>query len=75
MTLDKLYSLVSRVFFFGAFVLLCLIVVEKIANIRGFTILHGYSGERVLELAGVLVIFVIAILLREIREVLQAKKA
>ena len=74
MTLDKLYSLVARVFFFGAFAALCLIVVEKIANIRGFTILRGYGGEKILALAGVLVIFVIAILLREIREVLRAKK-
>jgi hypothetical protein len=75
MTLDKLYSVISRIFFFAAFALLCLIGVEKIANIRGFTILLGYSGERVLDLAGVLVVFVIAILLRQIREALLAKSA
>jgi hypothetical protein len=73
MILDKLYSVISRIFFFGAFALLCLIVVEKIVNVRGFTILFGYSGARALELAGVLVIFVIAILLRQIRQAVQPK--
>ena len=75
MTLDKLYSVISRLFFFGAIVLLCLIVWEKIVNFRGYTILRGYGGQRVLELAGVLVTFVIAILLRQIREALLARRA
>lgn len=75
MTLDKLYSVISRLFFFGAFALLCAIVVEKIANFRGYTMLFGYSGERVLDLAQALVIFVIAILLRQIRNALQTKSA
>ncbi len=75
MTLDKFFSVISRIFFIGAFALLCVIIVEKIANFRGYTLLFGYSGERVLDLAQVLVIFVIAILLRQIREALLAKRA
>ncbi len=75
MLLDKLYSLLCRVFFFGAFLLVCAVAVEKAVNFFGYTILRGYSGGRVLEVAGVLLVFVIAVLLREIREALLAKRA
>ena len=65
-------SFVSRVFFFVAFVLIALALVERGVNFFGNTILRGaYTSGRMLELAGLLMIFVIAILLRQIRDSLK----
>jgi len=74
MNLDKLYSWLCRLFFFGALALFCLVVLEKIVNLSRYTLLRGYGGGRVLDLASVLLLFVIAILLREIREATIAKR-
>ena len=71
MSLEKLVSLASRLFFLGAFVLLGLAVIERIANASGYTILRAYSGGRLLEIAVVLLVFVIAVQLREMREELK----
>jgi hypothetical protein len=71
MSLEKLVSLVSRLFFLGAFVLLGLALIERIANASGYTILRAYSGGRLLEIAVVLLVFVIAVQLREMREELK----
>ena len=68
MSLEKSISVTSRLFFLGAFVLLGLALIERIANTFGYTVLQQYKGGRLLELAVVLLIFVIAIQLREIRE-------
>ena len=69
---DKLMSMVSRVFFFGAFVLLALAVFEALARLFAYTVLRGtYTSGRLLELAGILLIFVIAILLRQVRDELR----
>jgi len=69
---DKLFSLVSRVFFFGAFALLLIAVIEVIANASSYTILGGsYTGGRLLEFAVILLVFVMAILLRQIRDELR----
>jgi preprotein translocase subunit SecY len=73
MSLEKLISLMSRLFFLGAFALFVLAVTERIANTAGYTILRLYSGGRLLEFAVVLLIFVIAIQLREIKEELKSK--
>jgi hypothetical protein len=73
MSLEKLISLLSRLFFLGAFVLLGLAVMEKIANAVGYTILRLYEGGRMLEFAAVLLVFVIAIQQREIKEELKSK--
>ncbi len=67
MNLEKLISVASRLFFLGAFVLLGLAVLERSANAFGYTILH-FRGGRLLELAVVLLIFVIAMQVREVRE-------
>ena len=62
-------SLVSRIFFAGAFVLLVVAVLERIARGLGYTIIGQYYGAgRLLDFAVVLLIFVIALLLRDIRE-------
>ena len=71
MSLEKLMSMSSRLFFLGAFVLLGLAVIERVANATGYTILQLYRGGRLLEFAVVLLVFVIAIQLREIREELK----
>ncbi len=71
MSLERLFSLASRLFFVGAFVLLGLALIERIANASGYTILRVYRGGRLLEIAVVLLVFVIAMQLREMREELK----
>jgi len=71
MSLEKLESVVSRLFFFGAFLLLLLALVERIANHVGYTILPMVKAMTLLETAVVLLVFVIAIQLRAIRETLK----
>ena len=68
MGLEKLILVTSRFFFLGAYVLLGLALIERIANAFGYTVLQAFSGGRLLEFAVVFLIFVIAIQLREIRE-------
>lgn len=71
MTIEKLSSLVSRLFFFGAFALLALAVIEKVLNRLDYTL--GVSPGRMLEFAVSMTVFVIALLMREVRE--RLKKA
>jgi hypothetical protein len=66
--MPKLSSVVNRALFALAFVLAALAVIEKLANTLGYTILRGFSPSRLLELAAVVLLFVIALLLREIRD-------
>ncbi len=68
MKLEKLESVVSRLFFFGAFLLLVLAFVERIANQLGAKVLPMVKAVTMLETAVVLLVFVIAIQLRAIRE-------
>jgi preprotein translocase subunit SecY len=74
MSLEKLVSLVSRLFFLGAFVLLALALIERIANAAGYTIFQLYKGGRLLEFAVVLLVFVIAVQLREMKEELKSRR-
>jgi preprotein translocase subunit SecY len=74
MDIERLVSLVSRLFFFGSFVLFALAVVERIANAFGYTVLQQYRGGRLLELAVVLLVFVIAAQLREVKEELKKSR-
>lgn len=74
MSLEKLVSLVSRLFFLGAFALLALALIERIANASGYTILQLYTGGRLLEFAVVLLVFVIAVQLREMKEELKSRR-
>jgi len=75
MKIDKVSSFIARLFFAGASVLLIVAVLERIANASGYTILRGtYTAARMLELATILVIFVMALLLRQIREQLKQAK-
>ena len=74
MSLEKLMSMASRLFFLGAFVLLGLAVIERVANATGYTILQLYRAGRLLEFAVVLLVFVIAMQLREMKEELKTRR-
>jgi uncharacterized membrane protein YjjP (DUF1212 family) len=72
MDIAKLSSMVCRLFFGTAFVLLAISVLEKAAILMGYSILRrAYTPGRLLELSALLVVFVIALLLRQIREELK----
>ena len=66
---EKLNSLLCRAFFFVAFLFLALSVVESLARRMGYTILrHSFEPSRLLEYAVILLVFVMAMLLRQIRD-------
>ena len=76
MNLQQLNSLVSRVFFLAAFVLLIIALVDRFINFFGYTVLTGgYTSGRVLEFAALMLIVVIALQLRQIREGLKSGRA
>ena len=69
MNLASLESLFNRAFFLGAFLLLVVAVAEKAANVGGYTIIgQAYAPGRLVEFAAILLLFVITLLLREIRD-------
>ena len=68
MNSDKLSSVFSRVLFLAAMALLALAVIEKIVNVSGYTVIKAYDPSRLLELAATMMVFVIALLLRQVRE-------
>ena len=72
--LDRLNSIVARSFFFGAFLLLALAIIEKLLNLLGSS-MPGVTitPARLLEWAVILLVFVIALLLRQIREELKKR--
>jgi hypothetical protein len=76
MNLEKLISMVSRLFFLGAFGLLGLGVMEVVANATGYTIIttFQYRAGRLVEFAAVLLVFVITMQLREMKEELKSRK-
>ena len=75
MILEKLISIISRLFFVGAFVLFALAVIGKVAYEAGYIFLLAgpFTGSRLLEMAVVLLVFVIAMQLREIRGEIKKK--
>ena len=66
--IGQLSRVMSRVLFLVAFLLTGLAVWEKLLNAFGFTMLRGYAPSRLLEYAAVAVLFVIALQLREMKE-------
>ena len=69
---DSQYSLFSRLFFGVALVLLAVAVWEWLLEMFGYTLSWmPYVPGRLFEFAGILMIFVIAILLRQIRDALR----
>jgi len=71
MNIDNLYKIFSRFLFFLALAMLAVGFVEITANLLGSTVLSGaYTGGRLVELSAALLVFVVAILLRQIRDAL-----
>ena len=72
--LDEFVSVANRALFVAAFFLAALAVLEKVVNFFGFTIvlLRGYTPSRMLELAALALLFVIALQLREIKKAPQS---
>ena len=69
MDIDRLLSIVARVFFVGAFLLLSLALVENVLNeFEGSLPLVDVFPAQLLNWASVLLFFVIALLLRQIRD-------
>jgi len=72
MTSESLSSLASRTFVVLSFGLLVLAVLEKLCNLAGYTFLKGSVGSsNLLEYAVVLLTFVLALVLRQVRDRLQ----
>ncbi len=73
--LDEFVSIANRALFVAAFFLAALAVLEKAVNFFGFTILllRNYTPSRMLELAALALLFVIALQLREIKKAQQGE--
>ena len=66
---EKMTSLLCRAFFLASFILLALSIVEAMARRMGYTILrHSFEPARLREYAVILLVFVVAMLLRQIRD-------
>lgn len=71
--IDRLTSILSRIFFAVAFILLVIAISDKVLNIFGWTWTWTlYGAGRLFELSAMLMIFVVVLLLRQIREKLGA---
>ena len=67
--IDKLTSFLSRLFFFVAFVLLIIAIVDWFLRLYGWTFSWiPYQPGRIFEFSAILMIVVIVLLLRQIRE-------
>jgi len=67
--MNGLQHLFLRLAFFVAFLLLAIAAFEYVVNVFGFTILRTlYTPGRLLEVAAVMILFVVALLLRQIRD-------
>jgi len=69
MNMTMIYHLFSRLFFFLALGILSVAIIEILVNFLDYTILRGaYTAGRLIELSAALMVFVIAVLLRQIRD-------
>ena len=72
--MSELTSLISRVLFVASLLLATVAVLEKVANLFGYTmILATYEPWRLLEFAAIALLYVFALQLREIHLALVAK--
>ena len=76
MNLEKMTEIGYRILFSISLILLLAAVGERFVNLIGYTFLQqtSYSPWRLLEFAAIFVLFVIAILLRQIRQELRQQK-
>jgi hypothetical protein len=71
---DSHYSLISRLLFIVAALLLVIAVFNWVIGLFGYYLTWvQYTSGRLLEFAAILIIFVIALLLRQIRDTLRSK--
>ena len=73
--MNRITSLLVRLLFVASFALVALVAWEKLANLVGYTTVVGglYDPWRLLQVSGVALLFVIALLLRGILHALQKK--
>ena len=73
MDLERITSLIVRISTLAAAMLVALAGFEWVANLRGYTLLRGmYTSGRLLEFAAIVMLFVVAVLLRQVRDALRA---
>ena len=71
---DSHYSFCSRLLFFVAALMFLIAIWDWVLRWFGYTLSWmPYAPGRLFELAGILMIFVIALLLRQIRDLLRTK--
>ncbi len=68
MDIEFLYRTFSRLLFFAALIMLSLASAELAFNFFGFSFLRGISAGRLIEMAAAFIVFVIAVILRQIRD-------
>lgn len=69
MNMTLIYHLFARLFFFLALSLLGVAFIELVLNFSDYTILRGlYTAGRLIEVSAALLVFVIVVLLRQIRD-------
>ena len=69
MNIANLYKIFARSLFFFALAILAAGFIELVANLFDNSVLGaGYTAGRMIEVSATLVIFVIAVLLRQIRD-------
>jgi len=74
MWLEKVLAIIRRTFLVVAFLLLGLAVIERAVNVYNYTIVaQALTPGRLLEFSVVLLLFVVALQLREVREELRLR--
>jgi hypothetical protein len=72
MNFESIYEYVARTLFIIASAVIAVAFLERIGEFFGFSILgEMYQAGRLLELAATLLVFVIAVLLRQVRDELR----
>ncbi len=70
---DKLTSIFSRVAFFIASLLLLIAVWNWFIQLLGWRLLWNYTSGRLLEFSAIFMVFVIVLLLRQIRDTIKTQ--
>ncbi len=69
MNMTVIYHVFARLFFFLALGILSVAFIEFLVNFFDYTILQGvYTAGRLLEMSAAMLVFVITVLLRQIRD-------
>jgi hypothetical protein len=75
MNYNSITTVTSRIFSVGVAAMITLAVAEYTANLFGYTVLHqAHVPGHLLELAAILAVFVITLLLRQIRDELRKRQ-